>query len=400
MCLMCCLLVLCMSIQGRLDATSPFPSRRPVLASAMPRRGWTKDKNGKIVKYLGAVAKQRAREELHGPNAPYRAQERRRWEKRRRRWEEVLFWEARVREAYERGRHDAVADRRAAAAARAPWREGAAQAPHEHGGARSTAGYGPVGSRARPWPREGGEAPRHPAEEAPSSDGRGPPAQVCQVSRDKREAAPDSDHELADVANGDEQLRPFKKKVFRRHESATDDAGGEAFVSESEEEVGGPRRTTRWAPARVVAPHAPEEEHRRNLHEHYNRLAKHFKVLSEEELTDSGEDSELSIPTLATDSGEEGSGALMRPRQQAAVEADETVQSLRSLPPPPKIPVARGPVAQPERPPRKQMLPAPPAFPPPAHLVHAQREATHLQRARMFAREWFAGWRPPVGQRG
>ena len=42
-----------MSVQGRLDATSPFLRGALLLASAMVRRGWTKDENGKRVNYPG-----------------------------------------------------------------------------------------------------------------------------------------------------------------------------------------------------------------------------------------------------------------------------------------------------------------------------------------------------------
>ena len=63
----------------------------------------------------------------------------------------------------------------------------------------------PPGSGARPWPREGGEALRHLAGDAASSDCHGPLPQVLLVPRDQRTA--ELDHEMADVPNGDAQPR-------------------------------------------------------------------------------------------------------------------------------------------------------------------------------------------------
>ena len=187
----------------------PLEARAPLLGAAflvatMPRRGWRRTPGGGRVQYCGAVRNQRARENMHGPHAPYRAEEKAFWR----------GWHAQRRlrdeEADEPGRG----------------REGAAKAPHEHGGARSTAG-----SRA-PWRHESGEAPRHPAEDDARSDGRGPPP------RKTRNAAQGSD----------------RKTVSRRHQSTT--FAGEAFVSDSEEEA---RPPTRWVPARAAAPSKPEE---------------------------------------------------------------------------------------------------------------------------------------------
>ena len=69
---------------------------------------------GNYVQHPGATRSRAEREALRGPNAPYREQERRRWQ------------EFRALQAEERGRDEP------------------AQAPHEHGGARGVAGYAPL----------------------------------------------------------------------------------------------------------------------------------------------------------------------------------------------------------------------------------------------------------------
>ena len=93
---------------------------------------------------------------------------------------------------------------------------------------------------------------RGPDEDVASSDGL-----VHQPARAERQAVPGSD---PGMSGGDEQPRPATTTAFRDHQPTC--AVGEALVSESEEEVGGPRRRTRLVRATARQPRTPAEEQR------------------------------------------------------------------------------------------------------------------------------------------